>query len=421
MNILLKSAKIIDLASPFNQKVKDILLTDGKISRVADKIEKEKGVELFEKKNLHVSPGWLDMHTNLRDPGFEYKEDIESGILAAMAGGFTALACSPNTQPAIHSKSEVEYVKNKAKNKSVDLYPIGAITRELQGKELTEMHDMIKAGAVAFSDGKKSIKNSGMLKIAMQYAKGLNTLLFIYPEDKDLAPSGMVHEGIHSTRTGLSGIPALAEEIMVSRTIELAAHYGANIHFTAISTARSVELIRTAKARGIKVTAGVNAYHLLLDDSHIESFDSNYKVNPPLRTKNDIDALIKGLKDGTIDVINSDHSPEDEESKIVEFDQARFGMIGLETAFGVINTALKEKLSTAEIIQKMAINPRKLLNLPVPSVAEENQASLTLFDPTLKWTFTASDIKSKSKNTPFIGTVFEGKVLGIYNKGLVTF
>ncbi len=415
MNMLLKSAKIIDSSSPFNQKVKDILIKDGQIVTIADKIKEEKDIAVFTRENLHVSIGWCDMHTNLRDPGFEHKENIESGILAAIAGGYTAIACSPNTLPVIHSKSEVEYVINKAKNRAVGIFPIGAITKNLEGKDLTEMHDMLQAGAIAFSDGKKTIKNTGMIKIAMQYAKGINTLLIIHPEDKDLAPSGMVHEGVHSTRSGLSGSPSLAEEIMVSKNIELAAHYGVKIHFLAVSTSKSVELIRAAKAKGIQITAGVNAYNLLLDDSNIETFDSNYKVNPPLRTKSDIEALINGLKDGTIDVINSDHSPEDEESKIVEFDQARFGMIGLETAFAVINTSLNSKLSTEQIIEKIAINPRKILGIPSPTIAEKSKANLTLFDPSFKWTFGLADIKSKSKNTPFIGTDFIGKALGVIN------
>lgn len=417
MNILLKSARIIDPSSSYHQKIKDILIKNGSIVKIADQISNEKGVELVAKNNLHVSTGWLDIHANLQDPGYEHKEDVDSGILAAIAGGYTALACSPSTHPVLHSKSEVEYVKNKAQGKAVDIYPIGAITKKQEGKEISEMYDMLQAGAIAFSDGKKSIKNTGVLGIALQYAKGINALIITHPEDNDLSPNGMVHEGIHSTRSGLSGMPSLAEEMMVSRNIELAAHFGARIHFLAISTVRSVELVRAAKAKGIAVTTGVNAYNLFLDDSNIETFDSNYKVSPPLRSKTDIEALIIGLQDGTIDVINSDHSPEDEESKIVEFDQARFGMIGLETCFALINTCLNGKLSTEQIIEKISVNPRKILNLPILSIAEGQQANVTLFDPELKWAFSVSDIKSKSKNTPFIGTHFTGKALGIYNSG----
>lgn len=417
MNILIKSARIIDPSSPYHQKIKDILIKNGNISKIEDQISNEKNVELIARDNLHVSQGWVDIHTNLRDPGFEYKEDIYTGISAAIAGGYTTLACSPSTYPSIHSKSEVEYVKNKAQNNIVDVYPIGSITKKLEGKEIAEMYDMMQAGAIAFSDGKRPIKNTGVLGIALQYASGINALIITHPEDNDLSPAGMVHEGINSTRTGLKGMPALAEEMMVSRNIELAAHFGAKIHFLAISTTRSVELIKTAKARGIAVTAGVNAYNLYLDDSYIETFDSNYKVNPPLRTKTDIEALIKGLQDGTIDVINSDHSPEDEESKIMEFDLAGFGIIGLETCFALANTCLSGKLSIEQIIEKISLNPRNILNLPIHPIKEGHSANITLFDPALKWTFAAADIKSKSKNTPFLNTAFTGKALGIYNDG----
>jgi dihydroorotase len=418
MELLIKSAKIIDTGSKFNQKIKDILIKNETIIKIADHIDKEKNTELFSAGNLHVSPGWIDIHTNLRDPGYEHKENIDSGIQAAIAGGYTALACSPNTHPAIHSKSEVEYILNKSSSKAVNIYPIGAITKNLEGKDISEMFDMRQAGAVAFSDGKKNIKNSGMMKIAMLYAKGIDALLIVHAEDSDLMPGGQVNEGIYSLRSGLSGTPALAEEIMVSRNIELAKYIDTRIHFLAISTQGSVDLIRAAKAAGVKVTCGVNMCNLFLDDSHIESFDTNYKLNPPLRSKKDIDALIQGLKDGCIDIINSDHTPEDEESKIVEFDHARYGIIALETAFASINSCLKEKLNIEQLIEKIAINPRKILNITIPVIEEGKTANLTLFDPELKWKFETADIKSKSKNTPFVGREFTGKVLGICNKGI---
>ncbi len=410
MNLLIKQAKIIDPNSPHNGQKVDILIENGKIRSVKKSISGTK-IKVFKAENLHVSPGWFDMHVNFRDPGYEHKEDLITGCRAAAFGGFTGVACMPSTNPPIHTKSEVEYVKNKTEGSIVDVYPIGALSHQLKGEEMTEMFDMYHSGAVAFSDDKIPVHNSGLLMRALLYVNGFDGLIITHSEDKYISHDGKMNEGVTSTSLGLKGMPALAEELMISRNIYLTEYTKSRIHISTISTAESVELIRNAKRRGINVTAEVAAHHLALDDSFLHDFDSNYKINPPLRTKADIEALKKGLADGTIDAICSDHSPEDEEMKKREFDDAAFGIIGLETAYAVANT----HLSRVDLITKFAIRPREILNLPVPVIKVGERANLTLFDPNKKWTFTESDIRSRSKNTPFVGTSFKGKALGIYN------
>ncbi len=417
MDILVKSAKIVDPNSNHNGKVVDILIKNGKISEIAKKITPKGKVKEYSTKNLHVSPGWFDMHVHFRDPGFEHKEDIISGAAAAAFGGFTGVACMPDTNPPLHTKSEIEYVENKAKGLPVDVYPIGTVSHNMEGKDLAEMYDMKTEGAVAFSDGKKAIDNAQLKSLALLYTKGFGGLIMSYAEEEKISNGGKMNEGEVSTKLGLKGIPALAEELHVARNLFLAEYHDAKIHLSLVSTAKSVDLIRQAKKKGLKVTAEVTAHHLALDDSHLEGFDSLFKVQPPLRTKKDITALIKGLKDGTIDAICSDHSPEEEETKTVEFDQAAFGIIGLETAYALVNTNLFDKLSTEDLIAKLAINPRNILSLEVPTIKEGSTANLTFFDPNKEWTFSESDIRSKSKNTPFVGSKFKGKALAIFNKG----
>jgi len=415
MNLLIKSAKIVDSNSPHNGKKVDILIENGIIKSIKSTI-KDKSVKNIEVENLHASPGWFDMQVNFRDPGFEYKEDLISGTEAAAHGGFTGVAVMPSTHPPIHTKADIEYIKNKTVNSIVDVYPIGALSHKMDGKDISEMYDMHQSGAVAFSDDKQPILNAGLLLRALMYAKNFNGLVVTHCDDKNVSLDGKINEGETSTMLGLKGIPALAEELMVARNIYLAEYAETGIHISSVSTAKSVELIRQAKSRKLKITASVNAYNLILDDSSLKDFDTNYKVNPPLRTKADIEALKKGLIDGTIDAIVSDHSPEDEENKKVEFDHAAFGMIGLETTFAAANTN-RGKMSLEKLISKISINPRKILNLPIPEIKEEAEANLTFFDPDKKWKFEEKYIHSKSKNTPFIGTVFQGKALGIYNKG----
>ena len=418
MSLLIKSARVVDPSSPHNGKTVDILIEDGIIQSIAKNIDK-KGIQTFEANNLHVSPGWFDMQVNFRDPGFEYKEDLNTGTQAAAFGGFTAVACMPSTNPPIHTKSEVEYIVNKVKSlkkNGVDVFPVGALSHKLEGIDMAELYDMHLSGAVAFTDGKKTDSNAGLLLRGLLYAKNFNGLVLTFCDEKSISLGGSMNEGPTSTMLGLKGIPALAEEIMVARNIYIAEYTESRVHIASVSTARSVDLIRRAKARKINITCSVNAYSLTLDDSLLKGFETNYKMNPPLRSKTDIDALKKGLVDGTIDCITSDHSPEDIENKVIEFELAANGTIGLETMYALLNTNLSKSLSTEELVQKIAINPRLIFNLEVPTVKEDAKANLTFFDPELEWTFEEKHILSKSKNTPHIGTVFSGKALGIYNK-----
>lgn len=414
MNILIKSAVIIDSSSTHNGKTMDVLIENGIITSIKSKIEAPKSVKVIEAENLHISAGWFDMQVNFCDPGFEFKEDLQSGIRAAAAGGFTGVAVVSSTNPTIHSKSEVQYIKNKTAGAIVNVYPIGTLSHKQEGQDISEMYDMHLAGAVAFSDDKKSVGNAGLLMRALLYSQNFGGIILTHCDEKSISLDGKMNEGETSTRLGLKGLPGLAEEVMVNRNIFLAEYTNAPIHISNISTQKSVDLIKQAKAKGMKVTASVNAYNIALDDSRLMGFDSNYKLNPPLRTKTDIESLKKGIADGTIDCITSDHRPQDIDSKDIEFDNASNGMIGLETAFGLINSN-KGKIKLEQLIDTITVNPRKILNLKPVKIEEGEQADITMFNPLETWVMEKKHICSKSSNTPLIGTEFTGKVLGVFN------
>ena len=418
MDLLIKAAKIVDSGSSLNGKINDILIENGSIKKIAPQISADKTIPLFESNNLHVSIGWFDMQVNFNDPGLEHIEDLQSGCKAAAHGGFTGVACMPSMHTPTQSKSEIEYILNKTANNIVEVLPVGALSQKLEGKEMTEMFDMHSAGAIAFSDNKKAVNDAGLLSRSLLYAKGFGAKIIHYAEDAQLAHGGKMNEGEMSTRLGVKGIPALAEELMVARDISLAEYNNAPLHLSTISTAASVELVRKAKKNGIAITAGVAVMNLVATENELIEFDSNYKVKPPLRTKQDQKALWEALKDGTIDVICSDHSPQDIESKEREFDTAAFGAIGLESAFALINSH-NNTLSLEELIGKISLAPRKVLDVKVPQLKEGSAANLSLFNPEESWTFQPSDIHSKSKNTPFIGKNLKGKVIGIVNKNQV--
>jgi dihydroorotase len=415
MNILIKQARIIDQNSPYNGKTMDVLIENGIITSIRSSIKTDKNVKTIEGKNLHISAGWFDMQANFCDPGYEHKEDLLSGIKAAAAGGFTGVALTSSTNPPIHSKAQVQYIKTNTADAVVEVYPVGAVTHNREGKELSEMYDMQLAGAVAFSDDKNSISNSGILLRALLYSKNFNALVMAHCDDKSISQDGQMNEGINSTKLGLKGIPALAEELMISRNIYLSEYTDAPLHICNVSSKGSVELIREAKAKGLKITSSVNAYNIALDDNLLSGFDSNFKLNPPLRTKNDIEALRKGIADGTIDVITSDHRPQDIESKDIEFDHASNGMIGLESAFGLINSN-RGKIKLETIISALTVQPRNILKLEQVSIKEDKAANITIFDPDQEWTFEKKHIRSKSANTPLTGTKFKGKVIGVINR-----
>jgi dihydroorotase len=406
MNLLIKSATIIDPNSPFNQQVVDILIEKGVISKIAPGLEAD--AELVEAEGKYVSPGFFDLNCNVGELGLETKEDLQTGTAAAAAGGFTGIALMPNTIPPVHSKAEIEYLMNRAKRNLVDVYPLGAISHKREGKDLAEMYDMFLSGAKAFTDGNRPVQDAGLMERALLYAQGFDALILSYPEDTAIAGKAKVNEGEISTLLGMKGIPPLAEELMIARDLYLAEYTGSRIHFTTISTTRSVELIREAKRKGLEVTCDVAAHHLVLTDEALMGFDSLYKVKPPLRTRDDVNALLKGLKDGTIDAIVSQHTPHEVEFKDVEFEMAEFGIIGLQTA---LTLALKAGLDLELIIQKLAVNPREILNVDAAIIAEGQDANLVLFDTEEEWEYNKKNNRSKSYNSPFIGQHLKGKVL----------
>lgn len=416
MNLLIKQATIVDSSSNHNGKVVDILIEKGVITQIKKSITPEKGIKTIEGDNLHVSAGWLDMQVNFCDPGYEHKETLSNGLKSAAKGGFTSVCLMSGTNPPLHNKAQIEYVANRTKENLVDVLPVGTLSHNQEGKDLSEMYDMKLSGAVAFSDYKKSTKDAGLILRALQYSQNINSFIITHCDDKTISHDGLVNEGVTSTKLGLKGIPALAEEIMLQRNIQILEYTGGKMHIPTISTKGSVELIKKAKAKKLNITCGVAAYNLLLDDSELEGFDTNYKVNPPLRTKEDIDALKKGLADGVIDVIVSDHAPQDIESKDLEFDHADNGMVGLESCFGVLNTALSSKLSLENIVDALTKNPRSILGLDVVSVKEGAEANLTLFNPTKKYVFEKSHIVAANKNSGIIGKELKGEVLGVFNK-----
>lgn len=415
MNIFLRAVTIIDPNSPYHLKTKDIFIENGKVASIGKKPNTKSKIEELDGKDLMISPGWFDMYAHFCDPGYEYKEDLKSGAKAAAAGGFTGVAVLPDTLPSVHSKSEVEYVKNKTKGSIIDVLPVGAVTRQCEGKELAEIYDMYKSGAVGFSDAEHPVMNSGVMMRALLYVKQFNGVIFSHPDDESVSHGGSMNEGIASTHLGLKGMPSIAEELLVVRDIYLAEYTGSRVHFSCISTKRSVELIREAKKRGVKVTAGVNSVNLLFDDSELKEFNSNFKINPPLRTKDDIKALKAGLKDRTIDVIVSGHQPQNTELKEVEYEYARFGIINLQTSFAVANTVLNKILTPEQLIDKLSIQPRKILNLTIPMVKEGEEANFTIFNPDAEWKLTTKEIKSKSQNTPLIGKALVGKPVAVIN------
>ena len=416
MKILIKKATILDASSKHHKQTKDLLIENGVIIHISDSIE-DTTAEIFEAENLHISQGWTDLNARFGEPGHEYKEDLNSGMKAAAQGGFTHVALMPSTEPCIQRKSDVSYLVNQTSHNIVDIHPIGALTENRKGEQITEMYDMHLAGAIAFSDDKRSIANASLMKIAMLYAKNFGGLIMSFSAEEKTSQKGQMNEGLTSTSLGLKGMPALAEELQLARDLQLCEYTDARIHFSTITTAESVKLIREAKAKGLKVTADTSSYHLLLNDTELESFNSNLKVNPPLRSTKDIEALKRGLKDGTLDAICSDHYPQNIENKKCEFDIAAFGMINLETSFATANTALKEMLSTEEIVAKLTSIPKSILGIDSQALEEGSLADITLFNPELQWTYNTKDIVSKSKNSALTGKSFTGKALAIVNNG----
>jgi dihydroorotase len=414
MVLLVKQATIIDVNSPFHQQQKDIHIEDGQIIAIDDQLSVE-NARVIEQEGLHVSPGWVDIGMQIGDPGFEHREDIASATRAAALGGYTAIAPFPNTDPVMDTKAALNYWRNQSIDNLVEILPIAAITSHCNGKDITEMIDMQRAGAIAFSDGLHSTQNNGMMMRALQYVRAFDGIVINQPFDASLAGEGQMHEGLISTQLGMKGISYLAEDMMVARDINLAAYAESKVHLHGISTVGSVELIRQAKADGIQVTASVSPLNLFYQEDSLEHFDTAFKVLPPLREKADSEALLAGLEDGTIDFVISNHVPLEEERKKLEFAYADFGAIGLETCYALLNTHLKH-LGAEKMTALMGGNARKIFGLHQPIINEGHTVELTFFLPQFSWQFTKDDIGSKSKNTPLLEKSFTGKVLGIVNR-----
>ncbi|WP_339831682.1 dihydroorotase [uncultured Altibacter sp.] len=410
MNVLLKSAVIVDPTSKHHLKKRDVLIENGKISKISTSISITKKVKEIELPNLHISQGWFDPGVSFGEPGFEERETLTQGLKTAAHSGFTQVAVNANTYPVTDSKSNIKFLRSKAEGQPVSLYPIGALTLGSKGVDLAELYDMSNEGAVSFYDYKKSIENANLIKIALQYSQNFDALVQSFPFDPSVARNGMVNEEVNSTKLGLKGIPALAEELQISRDLYLLEYTGGKLHIPTISTQKSVRLIKEAKKNGLQVSCSVAIANLCLTDDLLESFDTRYKLMPPLRTLADVKALQKGLKEGVIDGVTSDHDPIDIEHKKTEFDHAKFGSIGLESCFG----ALRSIVDTETAIE--ALTRLKLVfKVPVNTITEGAVATLTLFDPDISWTFSEKDIVSTSKNSAFLGKELKGKAYGIYN------
>lgn len=418
-NLLLQNVKPVDARQKGSKKV-DIRIKNGVISEIGDSLTPAKGEDVHDFKGAYVSGGWMDMHIHLREPGHEHKETITTGCKAAAFGGFTAVACMPNTNPPIHTRDVVEYIIKKAAPLPVDVYPIACVSKDRKGHSITEMADLKEGGAVAFSDDGDPVFDSKLMRIALEYSSMLDMPIINHEEDLALSRPGHMHEGRVSTRLGLAGTPSIAEEVMIARDVLLAELTGGHVHVAHISTRIGVDLVRQAKAKGIKVTTEVCPHHFDLTEDEIEkrSFDTNCKMHPPLRTADDVQAMIEGLQDGTIDAICTDHAPHSIDEKEVEFIYAPNGIIGLETAWGVsVRQLLDSKaLDLQTLISKLVDKPREILRLEVPRIEVGAPANLTVFNTTEKWTFEKKHVHSKSANSPYIGAPMHGKALAIYNK-----
>ena len=407
MKILIKSATIIDQKSKYHLQTKDILVKDGFIVKIDNHIN-DKADKVIEYDNLHVSNGWIDTSVSFGEPGYEERETIKNGLKVASKSGFTAVVVNPNTFPVTDNKSSIEYILQQAKNQNVDLFPIGALTKEAKGAELAELYDMQQAGAIAFGDYNQPVSNANLMKIALQYAQNFAGLILSFPQYQQLA-NGYANEGVNSTKIGLKGNPNLSESLQITRDIHLLEYTGGKLHIPCISTKESVALIKEAKEKGLQVTCSVSVNHLVFNDSEIVDFNTNAKLSPPLRSEEDRLALIEAVKNDTIDCITSDHNPINIENKKVPFEQAKYGSIGLESFFGLSHSVL----DTETIIEKITTNPRKIFGLPTSIIDVNSKVNFTLFNPDSSYTFTEKHILSTSKNALALGKNLKGSVYQI--------
>lgn len=415
MRILISNARIIDPTSTHNGQERDILVEGGHIIEIGAGIDTDGADEVIEGEGIHVSIGWVDLFATIGDPGFEHRETIASALDAAANGGFSKVVVSPKSLPVTDSKGGIDYLLKQSSGHTVELLPLGAITKGLEGKELAEMYDMVCSGAIGVSNAKRTISDAKVMQVAMQYAEDLNRPFYSFAEDERMAHGTQMNEGEMSTRLGLRGVPALAEELAVARDLYLARYTGTAIHFTHITTAGGVQLIREAKAQGLRVTASVPAHHLLFTDESVRTFDSNFKVRPPFRDSSHIDALWEGLKDGTLDAIISDHEALEVEAKFMEFGQAKPGITALETLFPALLEASKGRCDIHLLIEKLTVGPRKVLSLDLPSIEVGQPAELTLFSEDIEWVLNDDTSSSLSRNSPLWGHALRGRAIGVLN------
>ena len=412
MNILIKNGQVIDPANKIDGKL-DILVADGKIAKLGKPgTIPANSAQTVDASGKLVVPGLIDMHVHLREPGFEYKETIATGTAAARAGGFTSVCCMPNTNPVNDSRSVTEFILAQARNAWARVFPIGAITKGSKGEELTEMAELHAAGCFAVSDDGKPVLNSAIMRRAMEYSKIFDLLVISHCEDSSLSDKGVMNEGVVSTELGLRGIPRAAEDVMTGRDISLAELTGCRLHIAHVSTVGSVRLIRDAKSRGVKVTAETCPHYFSLTEEAVRGYNTMAKMNPPLRTADDVAAIKQGLKDGVIDVIATDHAPHAMDEKSGEFDYASFGVVGLETAVGLsFKLVLEGTLTLNDAVSRMSSNPAKILNLSKGTLSAGADADITIIDPNIEWTVDSAQFKSKSKNTPFNGWKLKGRAV----------
>lgn len=412
MKLLLKGARVIDPSRNLDAPM-DVLVKDGKIAGCKPGIRTSSGAKVLDLAGMIVAPGLIDMHTHLREPGYEYRETVASGAAAAVAGGFTSIACMPNTRPVNDNRSVTEFILRKAAEANLaNIYPIGAISMNSDGKQMTEFWDLKEAGVVAVSDDGNPVMDAALMRRVMEYASSLDLPVIQHCEDRNLSAGGLMNEGYASTLLGLPGIPAIAEEVMTARDILIAGYTGTRIHFAHVSTAGAVRLIRDAKKRGLRVTAETAPHYFTLTDASLWNYDTNYKVNPPLRDKTDVSAVIEGLADGTLDAIACDHAPHGRTDKEVEFEYAACGISGLETSLGLsLSLVQKGVLSWPELIAKMSCNPARILNLPKGTLAKGADADITVIHPELSWSVDAAAFRSLGKNSPFSGREMKGRAV----------
>ena len=415
MKLLIKQACITDPLSSHHGTIQDILIENGTFREIAPSVS-EKADEVIDHPGLQVSPGWVDIFSNFADPGYEFKETLETGAAAAAAGGFTDVFLIPDTKPVTDGKSQVEVIRHRNSMLPVTIHAIGAITKNLEGRHLAEMYDMQHSGAVAFSDGLHPVQSSGVLVKALQYIKAFDGVIIQIPDDTSISPNGLIHEGIISTQLGLPGKPMMSEELIIARDIKLARYTDSRIHFTGITSPKSIEYIRRGKDSGIQITCSVTPYHLFFNDEALVNYDTNLKVYPPLRSKIISEQLKQAVMDGTIDCIASHHLPHEYDSKILEFENAKFGMIGLETSYAVVQTLLPD-LSAERVYALFGGNARRIFNLDPYVIEKDRQCNLTLFDMEFDWVYDLAKTISKSRNSPFYGIPLRGKAIGIIAKG----